>query len=91
MFTVDPVATPGGVLPAGVSLGTAAATGTIADDDPIKASVAADAGTVTEGMAAEFTVTLTSATSTAAVVVSYTVGGTATSGTDYTAPPPPRR
>ena len=87
MFTVTLVAS--GVLPAGVSLGTATATGTIADDDPIKASVAADAGTVTEGMAAEFTVTLTSATSTAAVVVSYTVGGTATSGTDYTAPATP--
>ena len=86
MFTVTLVAS--GVLPAGVSLGTATATGTIADDDPIEASVAADAGTVTEGMAAEFTVTLTSATSTAAVVVSYTVGGTATSGTDYTAPTP---
>ena len=87
MFTVTLVAS-GVMLPAGVSLGTATATGTIEDDDPIEASVAADAGTVTEGMAAEFTVTLTNATSTAAVVVSYTVGGTATSGTDYTAPTP---
>ena len=50
------------------------------------ASVAADAATATEGGSAEFTVTLTGATSTASVVVSYTVGGTATAGTDYTAP-----
>ena len=44
------------------------------------------AATVTEGAAAQFTVTLTSASSTEDVVVSYTVGGTATAGTDYTAP-----
>ena len=84
-FTVT-LAASGSGLPAGVSLGTATATGTIEDDDPIEASVAATAGTVTEGGAAQFTVTLSSATSTAAVVVSYTVGGTATAGTDYTAP-----
>ena len=88
-FTVT-LATSGSGLPAGVSLGTATATATISDDDPLEASVAADAGTVTEGEAAQFTVTLTSATSTAAVVVSYTVGGTATAGTDYTAPGEPR-
>ena len=87
-FTVTLTA-PGSGLPAGVSLGTATATGTIEDDDPIVASVAADAGNVAEGGSAVFTVTLSGATSTAAVVVSYTVGGTATAGTDYTAPGEP--
>ena len=60
-----------------MTLGTTTATGTIEDDDPIKASVAV-AATVTEGVAAQFTVTLTSASSTADVVVTYTVGGTTT-------------
>ena len=84
-FTVT-LAAPGSGLPAGVSLGTAIATGTIEDDDPIEASVAADAGSVTEGGSAEFTVTLSGGTSTASVVVTYSVTGTATAGTDYTAP-----
>ena len=84
-FTVT-LAAPGSGLPAGVSLGTAIATGTIEDDDPIVASVAADAGSVTEGGSAEFTVTLSGGTSTASVVVTYSVTGTATAGTDYTAP-----
>ena len=82
-FTVTMTGT---TLPSGVTLGTATATGTIEDDDPIEASVAADAATATEGGSAEFTVTLSGATSTAAVVVTYSVTGTASSGTDYTAP-----
>ena len=41
---------------------------------------------VPEGSAASFEVALTGATSTADVVVTYTVTGTATPGTDYTAP-----
>ena len=86
-FTVI-LAAPGNGLPAGVSLGTTTATGTIEDNDPIKGTVAG-AETVVEGTTAEFTVTLTNATSTAPVVVSYKVGGTATSGTDYTAPATP--
>ena len=76
----------GPTLPSGVTLGTATAIGTIEDDDPLVASVAADAATVTEGGAVEFTVTLSGATSTASVVVAYSVTGTATAGTDYTAP-----
>ena len=83
------LAAPGTGLPTGVSLDTATATGTIEDDDPIKASVAAVAGTVDEGTAAEFTVSLTGGTSAADVEVTYTVGGTATAGTDYTVPPTP--
>ena len=76
-----------GALPEGVSLGTTTTTRvTIEDDDAIKAIVAAVAPTVTEGGVAEFTVTLTGAISTADVMVSYTLGGTATAGTDYTAP-----
>ena len=82
-FTVTMTGT---TLPSGVTLGTATATGTIEDDDPIVASVAADAATATEGGAAMFTVTLSGATSTAAVVVTYSVTGTASSGTDYTSP-----
>ena len=50
------------------------------------AAVTAGASTVSEGSAASFEVVLTDATSTADVVVTYTVTGTATSGTDYTAP-----
>ena len=81
-FTVTLAAS--GVLPPGVSLGTATATGTIDDDDPLTAAVRV-ASEVIEGEAAEFTVTLTGGTSTAPVEVSYAVGGTATAGTDYTA------
>ena len=44
------------------------------------------AATVAEGQWAEFPVTVSGGTSTADVVVLYAVGGTATSGTDYTAP-----
>ncbi len=58
---------------------------TITDDD-VLAAVEADAPTVAEGDPATFTVTLTGGTTTAAVVLGYTVGGTATAGTDYTAP-----
>ena len=42
--------------------------------------------TVVEGNDATFTVAVTGGTSTAPVPVTYTVGGTATAGTDYTAP-----
>ena len=73
-------------LPSGVSLGTATATGRIADDDALTVSVVADAETVSEGGDAAFTVTVAGGTSTAPVEVSYTVGGTATAGDDYTAP-----
>ena len=75
----------GSNLPDGVSLGTAAATGTITDDEALTVSVAGPS-TVAEGSAATFTVTVAGGTSTAPVVVTYAVGGTATSGTDYTAP-----
>ena len=84
-FTVT-LAAPAAGLPAGVRLGTASATGTIADDDPLTASVSAAAATVMEGEAASFTVALSGGTSTAAVAVAYTVGGTATAGDDYASP-----
>ena len=83
------LAAPGTGLPAGVSLGTTTATGTIEDNETLEVSVAAVAGPVTEGLPAEFTVTLTGGVSTAAVVVSYTVGGTAMAGDDYTLPATP--
>ena len=84
-FTVT-LAAPAAGLPTGVSLGTASADGTIADDDPLTASVSAAAATVMEGEAASFTVALSGGTSTAAVAVAYTVGGTATAGDDYASP-----
>ena len=74
------------VLPDGVTLGTAMATGTITDDDTLTAAVTAGAATVAEGTKASFPVKLTGGTSTADVMVTYTVTGTATAGTDYTAP-----
>ena len=73
-------------LPSGVSLGTATATGTITDDDALQAAVESMTQNVPEGSPAKFTVTLTGGTSTADVVVAYSVTGTATAGTDYTAP-----
>ena len=79
----------GTTLPAGVTLGRVTATGTIEDDETLTAAVMADAETVVEGNTASFTVALTGGTSTAAVEVSYTVSGTATAGTDYTAPSEP--
>ena len=80
------VALTGASLPAGVSLGTATATATITDDDALTVSVTADALTVVEGNDAAFTVAVAGGTSTAPVAVTYTVAGTATAGTDYTAP-----
>ena len=71
-----------------VILGTAAATGTIEDDDELSAAVSV-APEVAEGAVASFSVTLTGATSSADVVVGYEVGGTAAPGTDYTAPDAP--
>ena len=71
-----------------VTLGTAAATGTIEDDDELSAAVSV-AAEVAEGAVASFSVTLTGATSSADVVVGYAVGGTAAPGTDYTAPDAP--
>ena len=82
-FTVTMTGT---TLPSGVTLDTVTATGTIEDDDTVMAAVTAGASTVPEGSAASFEVVLTDATSTADVVVTYTVTGTATPGTDYTAP-----
>ena len=76
----------GADLPEGVTVGTATATATIEDDEELEASVSADEATVEEGDEATFEVEVTGGTSTAAVVVSYTVGGTATAGSDYTAP-----
>ena len=87
-FTVT-LTKPGGVTwPDGVSLSEDKdeATGTIKDDDVLAAAVSRAAATVAEGEWAKSPVTLTGGTSTADVVVLYAVAGTATSGTDYTAP-----
>ena len=77
-------------FPAGVSLGTSSALGTIEDDDPVIAVVSADEASVDEGDDAVFTVTLSGGTRAADVVVDYTVSGAggATAGDDYTAPSP---
>ena len=75
--------------PAGVKLGTASATGTIEDDDPISAALGTTyTTTVAEGGDATYEVELSGGTSTAEVVVNYEVdaNSTATSGTDYTVP-----
>ena len=72
----------------GVSLGTASATGTIADDDALTAALGTHTANVAEGGAATFEVELSGGTSTAEVEVTFAVDGdsTATSGSDYTAP-----
>ena len=62
-------------LPAGVTLGTARATGTIIDDDSLLVTVTAGSATVAEGNSAVFAVTLSGGTSAADVVVKYAVGG----------------
>ena len=85
-FTASLETDPDNTLPAGVSLGTASATVTIADDESLLVNVSADAGLVTEGGSAAYTVAVTGGTSTAPVVVSYTVSGTATAADDYTEP-----
>ena len=74
--------------PAGVSLGTSSATGTIEDDDPVSAALGTHTANVAEGDDATYEVNLTGGTSTAEVVVNYAVdtSSTATTGTDYTAP-----
>ena len=73
-------------LPAGVTLGTDRATGTITDDDSLLVTVTAGSATVAEGNSAVFAVTLSGGTSAARVVVKYAVGGTATAGDDYAQP-----
>ena len=69
-------------LPAGVSLGAAAATATITDDDRAAVTVA-DAGAA-EGDALTFTVTLDKAVSGGLTVTPEFTDVTATEGTDYT-------
>ncbi len=85
-FTVTLTVPDGVTVPAGVTVQATAATGTIRDDDVLSAAVSREAATVVEGQWAEFPVTVSDGTSTADVVVAYTVGGSATAGTDYTAP-----
>ena len=74
-------------LPVLVAAGTRSSTQVeIDDNDTLTATVARNAATVAEDSDAVFTVTLAGATSSAPVTVSYETGGTATSGSDYTAP-----
>ena len=73
----------------GTAIGSPAST-TIADDDAITYSIAADAATVDEEAAsatASYTITLSGADeSEGDVAIPVTTSGVATSGTDYTAP-----
>ena len=73
----------GTTLPAGVTIGTASAVGTIEDDDGVTVSIG-DAS-ATEGDTAEFTVSLSQAASAAVVVSVSTSDGTASAPSDYTA------
>ena len=86
-FTASLETDPANALPAGVSLGSATTSiVTIVDDDEIEVTIAAVTTTVTEGGDAVFTVTAGGGESTAPVVVRYETSGTATPGSDYTAP-----
>ena len=87
-MTLTGVTLPDATLPdEGVSLDADAktATGTIENDDALKATVKRVADSVPEGDPAEFAVELTGGTSTADVEVTYTWASTGTAG-DYTAP-----
>ena len=74
--------------PVNATLGLAAGTGTITDDDDAP-TVSIDSPSVTEGTGAtatlRFTVTLSAASGKQVSVAYARTGGTATSGTDYTA------
>ena len=72
--------------PADVALGMATATGTITDDEEVRAKVAASRTTIVEGSVATFTVELEGGTGSEDVVVTYTATGTATGGKDFEAP-----
>ena len=79
----------GTTLPAGVTIATATAVGTILDDDAVTVSV--EAASATEGAALSFTVRLSEAAS-SAVVLGWSTGDDdtanarqATAGADYTA------
>ena len=62
------------------------ATGAIEDDEVLRVAISAAEETVIEGSDARFTLSVSGATSTGDVEVGYTLSGTATAGTDYTAP-----
>ena len=85
-FTVSLEEDSANPLPQGVRLGAISATVTIIDDEALSVSVAAVTTIVTEGTDAVFRVFAVGGTSTADVAVTYTVSGTATAGSDYTAP-----
>ena len=71
--------------PANATLGDATATGTINDDDESLPAVGVSDASVGEGDAVAFTVSLSAASSRQVTVDYATSGGTATSGTDFTA------
>ena len=72
-------------LPDGVTLGTAQATVTIANDDSASLALAASTLTVTEGAAATLAVSLSNPVSQPISLTWSTADGTATAGDDYTA------
>ena len=71
--------------PANATLGDATATGTINDDDESLPAVSVSDASAAEGDAVAFTVSLSAASSRQVTVEYATSGGTATSGTDFTA------
>ena len=77
-----------GSMPSGVSMGTASATATIADDDT--ASLGFDLATVTvaEGDTVTFVVKLSQVAASDVAFTCQTADGTATAGSDYTAEAP---
>lgn len=70
---------------AGSVIGTAVGTGTIVDNDAYPSFAVANAATVTEGGTLVFTVTKTGSTTVSYSVNYGSAGGTATSGSDFTA------
>ena len=71
--------------PANATLGDATATGTINDNDESLPAVSVSDGSAAEGDAVAFAVSLSAASSRQVTVDYATSGGTATSGTDFTA------
>ena len=71
------------ILPPGVSIGIATATGTITDDDITTVSIAN--ASADEGQAVQFTVSLSAQASSDVVLNWSTTDGTAIAGADYTA------
>ena len=84
-FTVTLLTATAQGLQDSVKVGTRSATGTIVDNDSLTASLTGPAQ-VREGSSAVYMVELAGGAGSMPVDVTYVIGGTATPGTDYTAP-----